>query len=214
AGSRVGLGTTSPQSLSANGSATLHDLARSSRSCGPAAQLFMVDCSLQDLKEIPVFPASTEELYLQQNHIVTIPSGAFDNLMNLKKFNLSSNPLHCDCVIWYLKMWLDDQKLDEDSSPICFTPAELHGTPVSHLKAVHITPCSRPQTLCSDFLVKDAFLYASLFLLFFLMILCLKTIKLMKFRLKTSFQEYKLETILISERYHYVQVYSRFWQLD
>ncbi|XP_063283665.1 platelet glycoprotein IX-like [Pelobates fuscus] len=139
-----------------------------------------MDCRLQNLSEIPVIPISTEELYLQQNQITTIPPGVFDKLMNLKKFNLSSNPLHCDCKILYLKLWLDDRKLDIDNSTICSTPAMLHGMPVSQLK-----PCSRPHT-CFDFLAKDTFLYISLFLLFSLLIVCLKKIKLMQFRLNVT----------------------------
>ncbi|KAM8930753.1 platelet glycoprotein IX-like [Pelodytes ibericus] len=153
-----------------------------------------VDCSLRDLHEIPPIPDITEELYLEQNQIITVPPGIFDNLMNLKKLNLSSNPLYCDCKIWYLKLWLDDQKLDKDNNTKCVSPAALRGTPVSQLVAGrHFTSCSAPQRHCSDFLLNDLFLYGSLFLLFFLMILCLKTVRVVKFKVKVTEHDIKFQ---------------------
>ncbi|MEE6501578.1 hypothetical protein FKM82_004255 [Ascaphus truei] len=145
-----------------------------------------VDCSLRKLENLPSFPNTTEELCLQQNLLTSIPSGTFDNLKNLKKLNLSYNPLHCDCHIWYLKMWLDDQRLDKDNSTKCLTPRSLYGKPVTELSGTQVTSCSRRVTLCSDFIFNDAFLFALLFLSLLLMILCLKTFKMMKFKLEVS----------------------------
>lgn len=154
-----------------------------------------VDCSSQNLKNFPSLPKETEELYLQENLLTAVPAGAFDNLINLKKLNLSSNPLYCDCKIWYLIMWLSDENMDGVSGIKCVYPAPLYGKPVSQLTGNEITSCSRRTRLCSDFLFNDAFLYAFLFLLFFLMILCLKTFKMIKFKIKVSDNDIELRTI-------------------
>ncbi|XP_068108910.1 uncharacterized protein [Hyperolius riggenbachi] len=58
-----------------------------------------VDCSFKNLNSLPSFPKETAELLLQGNQITAVPAGAFDNLVDFKKLNLSSNPLHCDCTI-------------------------------------------------------------------------------------------------------------------
>ncbi|XP_075040208.1 platelet glycoprotein IX-like [Mixophyes fleayi] len=142
-----------------------------------------VDCSLRNLENIPSFPEETEELYLQENLLTTVPIGAFDNLVKLKKLNLSSNPLHCDAKIWYLMMWISDGDMDVASGIKCSSPSSLYGKPVSQLSGREIASCSRPSKHCSDFLFNDAFLYALLFLLFFLMILCMNTFKMMKFEI-------------------------------
>ncbi|KAG9483670.1 hypothetical protein GDO78_009540 [Eleutherodactylus coqui] len=153
-----------------------------------------VDCSSQNLKNVPPLPKETDELYLQDNLLTLVPPGAFDNLRNLKKLNLSSNPLHCDCKIWYLIMWLSDRNMDGVSGIKCVYPSSLYGKPVSQLTGDEITSCLRRTRLCSDFLFNDAFLYAFLSLLFFLMILCLKTFKMIKFKIKVSDNDIELRT--------------------
>ncbi|XP_018412671.1 PREDICTED: platelet glycoprotein IX-like, partial [Nanorana parkeri] len=145
-----------------------------------------VDCSFGNLDSLQSFPEETEELLLQENKLTTIPAGAFDNLVNVKKFNLTSNPLHCDCNIWYLIMWLSDGDMEVDSGMKCVSPTSMYGKPLSQLVGNQIASCSRHKRLCSDFLFNDAFLYILLFLLLFLMILCLKTFKKIKFKIKIS----------------------------
>ncbi|XP_075688459.1 platelet glycoprotein IX-like [Rhinoderma darwinii] len=158
------------------------------------ANSLRVDCSSQNLKTFPIIPKETEELYLQENLLTVVPAGAFDNLINLKKLNLSSNPLHCDCKIRYLIMWLSDGNMDGVSGIKCVYPSPLYGKPVSQLTGNEITSCWRHTRLCSDFLFNDAFLYAFLFLLVFLMILCLKTFKKIKFKIKVSDNDIELRT--------------------
>ncbi|XP_053577021.1 platelet glycoprotein IX-like [Bombina bombina] len=143
-----------------------------------------VDCSIRKLEIVPSFPEETEELYLQENNLTGIPSGTFDKLIYLKRLNLSSNRLHCDCNIWYLKIWLDDQKLDTDNKIKCLTPRPLHGIPVTQLTRVQIEYCKKSKQLCHDFLFNDTFLFVLFLGLFLIMIFCLKALKMMRFELK------------------------------
>ncbi|KAM5148071.1 platelet glycoprotein IX-like [Mantella aurantiaca] len=167
-----------------------------------------VDCSFENLDNLPSFPGETEELLLQENKLTTIPSGAFDNLVNLRKVNLTSNPLNCDCNIWYLIMWLSDGDIEVDSGIKCISPSSLYGKSLSQLTGNQITSCSRHTRSCSDFLFNDAFLYILLFLLLSLMILCLKTFKKIKFKIKvsdndTDFRWYRYSRVNILRRRSY-----------
>ncbi|KAG8556835.1 hypothetical protein GDO81_018223 [Engystomops pustulosus] len=153
-----------------------------------------VDCSSRNLKIFPFLPKDTEELYLQENLLTEVPAGALDYLINLKKLNLSSNPLHCDCKIRYLIMWLSVANMDGVSGIRCVYPSSLYGKPVSQLTGNEISSCRRRARLCSDFLFNDALLYTLLFLLFFLMIFCLKTFKMIKFKIKVSDNDIELRT--------------------
>ncbi|XP_068111106.1 platelet glycoprotein IX-like [Hyperolius riggenbachi] len=145
-----------------------------------------VDCSFRDLNSLPSFPKETAELLLQGNQITTVPAGAFDNLVNLKKLNLSSNPLHCDCTIRYLMMWISDGDVEIDDGIRCASPLSLYGERVSQLAGSQIASCSRHPRLCSDFLFNDAFLHILIILLLFLMICCLAAFKKIKFQIKVS----------------------------
>nr|DBA18722.1 TPA: hypothetical protein GDO54_016936 [Pyxicephalus adspersus] len=169
-----------------------------------------VDCSSGNLDSLPFFPDETEELLLQENKLSTIPAGAFDNLVNLKKLNLTSNPLHCDCNIKYLIMWISDEDMEVDSGTICSSPSSLYRTPLSKLAGNQIPSCLRHTSSCSDFLFNDIFIYILILILLFLVILCLKTFKKIKFKIKVnendtefSWHEYSRGSFLKRRSYSY-----------
>lgn len=152
--------------------------------CSPSDhQPQKVDCSFRGLEALPPLPSSTQELYLQHNKLESIPAGAFDNLLALNVINLSSNPWHCDCGIWYLKIWMEDQAGDLRSSAKCFTPPSLHQKPVSELTK-ELTSCSSHRRCCFDFLFLDAFLLLLLLIWFSFLIGSLMIAKRTTFKMK------------------------------
>ncbi|XP_029450941.1 leucine-rich repeat-containing protein 3-like [Rhinatrema bivittatum] len=60
--------------------------------CNCSAESGVVRCSNRELKEIPMdIPEDTSVLYLDSNHITTIPDGAFRELYKLQELYLSNN---------------------------------------------------------------------------------------------------------------------------
>ncbi|OCT58710.1 platelet glycoprotein IX [Xenopus laevis] len=150
----------------------------------------IIDCSRRELHKVPLLPGATEELDLQQNQLTSIPPGAFDHLVALRKLNLSHNPLHCDCQLRYLHLWLDSEGLN--SGAVCLTPPNLNGKPLALVAPTLLTSCSGTLNLCSHFLVTNTFLFLFLFLLLFLMVWSLRTFQGMKFRIKVNENEMKV----------------------
>ncbi|XP_072438307.1 platelet glycoprotein IX isoform X2 [Chiloscyllium punctatum] len=132
-----------------------------------------VDCSSKHLKEVPVLPENTVELYLQNNDLTTVAPGMFDNLQKLRKVNLSNNPWNCDCHITYLKHWLEDHQLNANASVLCSTPVLLNGKQILKLTGNEYAACTNHESIqCKSFLYRDIWL-ASALLLVLILLLCI-----------------------------------------
>ncbi|CAM6031452.1 unnamed protein product, partial [Sphagnum compactum] len=101
-----------------------------------------LDLSDNHFLKIPTVPLARlkrlEELIIGQNDFETVPEGAFFGLSNLKQellpwkdlqtFDLSENPLRCDCSIMWLKQFLTSKKRNESlNTIICTSPERFHG---------------------------------------------------------------------------------------
>lgn len=102
-----------------------------------------VNCSSQDLGRIADFPSHTAELYLQNNHLVTVPPGFFDRFLKLRVVDLSGNPFHCDCNIQYLRSWLLRNRDVITAHPTCSTPASRAHRAIVSLGESEFSSCVR-----------------------------------------------------------------------
>nr|XP_033782514.1 platelet glycoprotein IX [Geotrypetes seraphini] len=130
-----------------------------------------VDCSSRWLKEVPVLPYNTIKLYLQNNSLTTAPAGTFDHLHNLEVVDLSNNPWHCDCHIFYLRLWMEDQPRIKNFAEVrCKTPASAKMRPLSQLTGNELTGCANPWPItCHEFLFRDIILIVFAILVLVLM---------------------------------------------
>ncbi|XP_042308743.1 platelet glycoprotein IX-like [Sceloporus undulatus] len=126
--------------------------------CEPLAEFWggwTLDCSFLRLKEIPPLLPNVRILYLQNNSLTTVPSGALDHL-NLKEVDFSNNPWHCDCSILYLKKWLEDFNQSALAKVICATPISVKTKALSQLNGNELEGCRKPLPIkCLDFFWRD-----------------------------------------------------------
>nr|XP_016847130.1 PREDICTED: platelet glycoprotein IX-like [Anolis carolinensis] len=127
-------------------------------SCEPLANVWggwTMDCRFIGLKDIPPLIPNTKNLYLQNNSLTTVPSGALDHL-NLKEVDFSNNPWHCDCSILYLKKWLEDFSPAALAKVTCATPVSVKGKALSQLNGNELEGCRKPLPIkCLDFFWRD-----------------------------------------------------------
>ncbi|XP_032661602.1 platelet glycoprotein IX isoform X1 [Chelonoidis abingdonii] len=126
--------------------------------CKPLEEMkgWLVDCSSKGLKEVPALPVNTRKLYLQNNSMTTVRTGAFDNLQNLEEVNVSDNPWNCDCDILYLKLWLEDFSESFIANVICATPASSERKPLSQLSGNELDSCRKSLPIkCLNFFWRD-----------------------------------------------------------
>ncbi|KAI7798369.1 platelet glycoprotein Ib beta chain isoform X2 [Triplophysa rosa] len=80
------------------------------------------------------FPPHTSELYLNDNHLTSLPNNLLDSLSSLRLAHLHGNPWSCDCGILYLRGWLLKQRNDALIRNVtCSSPAHLRGRLVVYL---------------------------------------------------------------------------------
>ncbi|XP_077453206.1 platelet glycoprotein IX isoform X2 [Stigmatopora argus] len=112
-----------------------------------------VNCTSNDLLDLPHLPSDTTELLVQGNGITTIPSGLFDNLLSLHSISLTGNPLHCDCSIEYLRNWLLRNRAAFSQEPTCFSPSSVTQKPITELTNDYFIQCGPRGFSSSTFVI-------------------------------------------------------------
>eukprot|EP00062_Callorhinchus_milii_P017628 gi/632970235/ref/XP_007901536.1/ PREDICTED: platelet glycoprotein IX-like isoform X2 [Callorhinchus milii] len=123
----------------------------------PAPQDLMINCSFRGLWEVPAIPEAATELYLQHNQLSSVPPGAFDRLLGLRKLYLHGNPWDCDCHIAYLRQWLQNQDTaSTGEGPVCAQPVAVRAQPIVDLRGAEYSTClpGRPPA-CRAVYVRD-----------------------------------------------------------
>ncbi|KAJ8360846.1 hypothetical protein SKAU_G00173710 [Synaphobranchus kaupii] len=156
-----------------------------------------VSCGALNLAELPLLPPGTTELYLQDNRLTAVPPGSFDALQGLRRLNLTGNPFHCGCRIWYLSAWLRDHGGVSVQSPTCASPASLAHRPIASLSQAHFSTCTRKRPATG---AVDAVMVLALVALVLLLLWCLKTAKgstfiLEVFERHTGLEAHKLSSL-------------------
>ena len=59
--------------------------------------------------------------------MATLPKGLFEGTPNLASVHLDENPFVCDCKIFWLSKWLDDQGLNVGRPALCMEPFSYQG---------------------------------------------------------------------------------------
>ncbi|KAA0714411.1 Platelet glycoprotein Ib beta chain [Triplophysa tibetana] len=97
----------------------------------------VVNCSKRGLTTATLpssFPPHTSELYLNDNHLTSLPNNLLESLASLRLAHLHGNPWSCDCGILYLRGWLLKERNDALIRNVtCSSPAHLRGRLVVYL---------------------------------------------------------------------------------
>uniref|UniRef100_A0A8C5QR38 Glycoprotein IX platelet n=1 Tax=Leptobrachium leishanense TaxID=445787 RepID=A0A8C5QR38_9ANUR len=119
-----------------------------------------LNCSFRKLKALPEIPVNTIKLFLKNNDLTSVPPGYFDDLTYLDEVDLSSNPWHCDCGIFYVKIWLESQIIPKNIENVrCATPTTLSSVPIQNLSGNEIQGCQTSWPIeCEEFFVRDLYL--------------------------------------------------------
>uniref|UniRef100_A0A3B5MEI8 LRRCT domain-containing protein n=1 Tax=Xiphophorus couchianus TaxID=32473 RepID=A0A3B5MEI8_9TELE len=105
-----------------------------------------VKCQNQDFVEMPPsLPANTKslflsELYLSGNEMEYVHAGAFKNLPNLVRLDLTGNPWRCNCYISDLLAWLKDSTQVVDKIELtCADPEAVRHRPLLQVQQSQLT---------------------------------------------------------------------------
>lgn len=144
------------------------------RSLGESKGLH-IDCSSQQLREVPALPLHTRRLYLHNNSLSWVPPGTLDGLRGLEEVRMSDNPWNCDCHILYLKLWLEDISAASLANVRCASPAPLRMKPLRQLTGNELGVCKRFLPIkCLDFFWRDLILIAGVIITLILVAWALK----------------------------------------
>ncbi|XP_075544596.1 uncharacterized protein LOC142578846 isoform X2 [Dermacentor variabilis] len=104
-----------------------------------AEEVFMNNCPALETVQSDAFSPlkAVRKLDLRFNNFTTLPSGLFDQLLQIERVRLNGNPWFCDCRLYWLLLWLRDNvraHLLSPSNTLCAKPSNL--TDVTVLDAV------------------------------------------------------------------------------
>lgn len=77
-----------------------------------------------------------KSLDLDANDISLLQPHVFNSTPALQHLSLADNPLHCDCKVWWLVVWLMHHPTlskEEKASAVCATPSHLENAPLDEL---------------------------------------------------------------------------------
>lgn len=77
-----------------------------------------------------------KSLDLDANDISLLQPHVFNSTPALQHLSLADNPLHCDCKVWWLVVWLMHHPTlskEEKASAVCATPTHLENAPLDEL---------------------------------------------------------------------------------
>ncbi|KAA0191005.1 hypothetical protein HAZT_HAZT007101 [Hyalella azteca] len=96
---------------------------------------------------------SLSTLDLGANDITFLQPHAFNSTPNLQHLSLTDNPLHCDCSLSWLRVWLLRDaalSLEEKRSATCATPPHLQNAPLVSYKAKNYVMLEAEELKCAE----------------------------------------------------------------